>query len=126
MSRADRIAILRKAADHVLRVGLHKHWFWDNKWVDGKQLPPEECPVCLMGAVKFALLGSPAMKVDSGLDVRERYAALYSDICMQMDLRDLPEGVNGPVSFSDHPNTTAADVAALLRETADTLEQAAT
>lgn len=116
--------VLNAAADHIDEVGHHKRAYYDRD----KGLPPERCPVDLYGALYVAVSGAPApAKWEWTGRQQELLRAAVDALRAHLATKKVPRPQRAPdgtvllIRWNDAGDRTAADVIALLRDTAATL-----
>ncbi|TGB11590.1 DUF6197 family protein [Streptomyces sp. MZ04] len=112
--------ILELAADHIERVGLHRGYQYDfEQYEQGTAL--RDCPVCTLGAINFAVCGSPMLD-GSGHDTLAHAVALVDSaaaaLARHIGITPTPRSV---LRWSDDPERTQDDVVQAFRETATNL-----
>lgn len=104
---AETADILDRAADVIERNGWYQDFYFDL----GTDLPPTECPVCLLGAISIAM-GNRSPKTE--------VFGSPAEIAMERYL-----GVVAVADWNDDANRTVAEVLAALRGAAQAEREAA-
>jgi hypothetical protein len=104
--------VYRDAADVIRRNGHHKGDFFDRAAALLRQLPPSECPVCMLGAVNVAVVGDPTDEAGRALAARR----WLHDVCV--------EYAGGAATWNDADRRTVDEVLAMLGRAAAAAEAA--
>lgn len=106
------IETLRRAADYIDEVGLHKGWFTDEPRCGPISAKRGGRPVCVRGALEIV----------NGAEIWG-YGAYSLAKWLSRRIRQVTNGqVEYLSNFNDNPETTRDDVTRFLRETADLVE----
>lgn len=104
--------VLRGAAAHIARYGLHRNYYWPGLGDNG--VPPYEwgTPCCVVGAMGVAAFpGDPRMGIGLIGDASEHFSAYLRDAGLD------PDGFI--TLWSDEPRRKVAEVVKALRDAAE-------
>lgn len=114
--------VLRRAADHMQKVGMTKHTFFDLPLTYPDDFDHAKVPCCARGAIQVVLgsvSGGPATTASWTARSAARDIADAAVACLAKHVPPASPHREPVALFNDHPDTTQEMMVALMRKAAD-------